>query len=347
MLSSSFRRSCALLALAVVPACGDDGPAGPGTEAPAFETLTVDASSGWALVRLGDPAMPVTAADPATSDAWDLGFFATSVMLNGGAAGPGGVEGYCVCANAAATDAQVLTMTADGEAAAFESVTRAAVPTSADAWQGDALAPAIDGWYAYDPATHVVSAAPSKVWKVRTRAGSFAKLHVVGIEGGTQATAGRVTVEFAVQATAGAPMGEVQRVTLDGSGGRAWLDLVGGGGGTAAAWDIALDGWDLRVNGGVSGDAQVGAVLADESFDAMADAGDAPASVYAVDAFGGVFDAHPWYRYNLQGNHQIWPTYDVYLVRRGDDVWKVQLTGYYDEAGNTRRITFRYARLDT
>jgi hypothetical protein len=58
-----------------------------------------------------------------------------------------------------------------------------------------------------------------------------------------------------------------------------------------------------------------------------------------------VFDAHPWYRYNLDGGHQIWPTYDVFLIRRGDAVYKVQLTSYYGATGDSRQITFRYARL--
>ena len=49
--------------------------------------------------------MPVSAASPATSTDWDLAFFATSVMLNGGEAGPAGVVGHCLCRNANATDA--------------------------------------------------------------------------------------------------------------------------------------------------------------------------------------------------------------------------------------------------
>lgn len=338
---SLFACACLLAA-----ACSEDSTTGPDeNQDPEFATLTVDASNGWALVRLGEPASLVTVADPAASDAWDLGLFATSVMLNGGVAGPAGVVGHCLCANASATDAQVMAMTAESELAAFEAVTAGDVPAAGEAWEADALAPAIDGWYRYDPATHVVSAAPDRVWKVRTRAGSFAKLHVVAIEGGTQTSAGRVTVEFAAQDAAGAPMGEPVTVTLDGTSGRAYLDLVGGGGGTAEAWDIALEGWDLRVNGGVSGDGGVGAVLGGESFAEMTDAGDAPSSVYAADAFGGVFEAHPWYRYNLQDRHQIWPVFNVYLIRRGDDVWKVQLTGYYDETGKDRQVTLRYARV--
>jgi hypothetical protein len=54
----------------------------------------------------------------------------------------------------------------------------------------------------------------------------------------------------------------------------------------------------------------------------------------------------PWYRYNITGtDNQIWPTYDVYLVRRGSDVYKVQLVGYYDAGGRSRQITVRYAPL--
>jgi hypothetical protein len=67
---------------------------------------------------------------------------------------------------------------------------------------------------------------------------------------------------------------------------------------------------------------------------------------YRGDAFGGVFDEHRWYRYNLTGtDHQIWPTYDVYLIRRGTEVYKVQLVSYYDATGDSRHITFRYAPL--
>lgn len=57
------------------------------------------------------------------------------------------------------------------------------------------------------------------------------------------------------------------------------------------------------------------------------------------------FEEHPWSRYNLEGNHQIWPTYDVYLVRSSGEVYKIQIVSYYGPAGETRRITFRYALL--
>ncbi len=72
----------------------------------------------------------------------------------------------------------------------------------------------------------------------------------------------------------------------------------------------------------------------------------APAVAYRADSYGGVFASAPWYRYNITGtDNQIWPTFNVYLVRRGDAVYKVQITGYYNATGTPRQITIRSARL--
>jgi hypothetical protein len=90
----------------------------------------------------------------------------------------------------------------------------------------------------------------------------------------------------------------------------------------------------------------VGAVATDTPFDAVTDAGAAPPQVYQADRFGGVFSRSPWYRYNLDGNNTIFPTFDVYLIRRGDRVWKLQVVNYYNVAGDARHITFRYAPVE-
>ncbi|HEX6940249.1 MAG TPA: HmuY family protein [Longimicrobiales bacterium] len=330
----------------ILAACADADPAGP--EAPAERTLTVDASQAWAYVAFdGEEAVPVTVGDRSGSTAWDMAFLATSVMLNGGAAGPGGVVGHCVCQNAGATDGEITEMTPETELADFEAVTADAIPEGDEAWVSDALAPAIDGWYRYDPSAHVVSAVPENVWKVRTASGEgYAKFHVTAIEGATQEHAGRITIEYAVQPSAGAAFEATRVQTVDVSGGAVRFDLETGSVVDAGeAWDLWFEGYAIRVNGGVSGEGSAGATLSGESFEAVADASDLPADHYRGDAFGGVFDAHPWYRYNLLGQHQIWPTYDVYLVKRGESVYKVQLTGYYGPTGEPRQVTFRYARL--
>lgn len=324
----------------------DSDPAGPDVDE--VQTLTVDASTGWAFVAFdGDVANSMSVTDRSSSDAWDLGFFATSVMLNGGAAGPAGVVGHCLCQNAGASEAAVMEMTAESELPDFEAVTASAIPASEDAWTSDALAPAIDGWYSYDPSTHVVSAAPEKVWKVRTASGAaYAKFHVTGLANGTREHAGEITFEYALQPSAGAAFEAAGSESVDLSSGPVHFDLETGSVVAAEAeWDLLFEGYHIRVNGGVSGEGDGGAVLASESFGEITDGSDVPAQVYAGDAFGGVFEGHPWYRYNLDGRHQIWPTYDVYLVRRGSAVYKVQLTSYYGPTGDSRQITFRYARL--
>src|SRR5690606_31583636 len=127
--------------------------------------------------------------------------------------------------------------------------------------------------------------------------------------------------EYALQFAVGAAMGETRTLPVDlSAGGRVYVDLVRGALSDASDWDLALEGYTIRVNGGVSGGGTAGAVLTDEPFASVDDAGEAPASVYRADAYGGVFDAERWYRYDLQGNHQIWPAYQVYLIRRGSEV---------------------------
>lgn len=331
-----------------VAACDGGGGITPPVEDDPVATLTLDASGGWALVELGEPARQVTATDPSASTAWDLGVFATSVMLNGGGAGPGGVVGYCVCQNAQATDAEVRTMTPESELADFKVVTAASIPASESAWESDALVPVVAGWYAYDPATHVVSAASQRTWKLRLAEtnGGFAKFRVIRLEGPTREHAGRVTFEYAVQPSKGAVMGPVRSATLDLSGGRVRFDLARGEVSDASDWDLLFEGYTIRVNGGVSGSGQAGAVPVDDVFAAISDASDLQATLYRGDAYGGVFAEKRWYRYNLTGSdHQVWPTFDVYLVKRGSQVFKVQVTGYYSPSGEPRRITLRYAKL--
>ncbi|MEX1184259.1 MAG: HmuY family protein [Gemmatimonadota bacterium] len=338
----SLNRYAAVTMLLLVGACSETDPIEPEPEA---ATLTVDARTTWAYVDLDETATQVAVTDPGESTAWDIAFNATRVMLNGGAAGPGGVEGYCVCQNAGATDAQVQAMTPESELADFAAVTLADTLTAAGDWTGDALDAAIAGWYAYDIQTHQVSADPSRTWLVRGAGAEpvYAKVRVTDIADATQAGA-RVTIEYAVQPAAGEALGAVQTVVLDGRTSPVYFDFATNAVSDEGDWDIVLDGFTIRVNGGISGSGGAGAVLSGDAF-AVIDDASAAADAYRGDAYGGVFPAHPWYRYNLDGNHTIFPTFDVYLVRRADEIYKVQLTGYYDTAGTARYITFRYERL--
>ena len=227
-------------------------------------------------------------------------------------------------------------------------MTTADIP-AATAFTSDALAPAIAGWVD-NPGTGATPAS-GRSWIIREGTSSvvLAKFHVTNIQNPTATSAGTVTVEYAVQPSAGAAFGSVQTAQIAMGAGPVYVDLTTGAVTTAANWDLRFDGYTIRVNGGVSGTGSVKAVLDTSTPFASIDAtyaASAPAVAYSADRYTGVFGTSPWYRYNITGtDNQIWPVYNVYLVQRGTQVFKVQLVGYYGTDGTPRQITVRYAKL--
>ena len=157
-------------------------------------------------------------------------------------------------------------------------------------------------------------------------------------------------------------------VTVDASAGWADLSLADEAVVTPAdpaastGWDIAFNATSVQLNGGTAGPAGVTGqcvcqnaatspsteqILAYTAASELADfTAVGGADVPAASSFSAdVFASQRWYRYNLLGDHRISPTFDVYLVRRGDTVHKLQVVDYYGPAGETRRITVRYARI--
>ncbi len=348
MRASSPRRSIlALTALAFTLVACDDGllaPIAPGD----VGTITVDASAGYAYVGLaGDVLVSSTVTDPRTSTSWDLGLFATTVTSNGGAAGPGGVEVACVCANQGAGDAAVMAMTPETELADFDAVTGASL--TGLTFSSDVLAPAIKGWSTSTDAAATVTAGRSWIIREGTSSVVLAKFRVTALTGPSAESMGIISFEYAVQPSPGAAFGAVQSVQIAVGTAPVYFDLTTGAVTTSANWDIRFSGWTIALNGGVSGSGSVRAVLDTSTPFASIDAtyaASAPAQAYSSDAFGGTFSANRWYRYNLTGtDNQIWPTFNVYVVRRGGVAYKVQLISYYGPTGTSRQITLRYQRL--
>ena len=306
--------------------------------------VTVDASARYAFLGLAEGGS-VEVSDPSASSEWDMAFFSTTVSLNGGEAGPAGIVAHCICQNASATNEEVLAMTAESERADFDAVDAGDIPAAASAWSADVLTPAIRNWVTGTGAQ--ATPAASAFWKLRLDDGtSFAKLRVTSIANATATHAGTVTIEFAVQPSDAAPFGTTRTLTVDVAAGPVSIDLNGAEVTQSGDWDIRVEGWAIRVNSGISGSGAAGAASpADgETFASLTTAVTAP-QAYIADRHAGVFGATPWYRYNLTGQHRVHPTFDVYLVRRGNAVYKVQLTGYYGPAGEARRIGVRYEQI--
>jgi hypothetical protein len=340
-------RNAALLAGVLALAACDLGVTDPDTPPVAGE-ITVDASVATAYLALdGDTLKPVVETSPGSSTAWALGFFGTTITSNGGAAGPAGVEIACLCANAAASNAEVMAMTAASELAEFDSVSAGAATTAT--FSTDQLSPAISGWYTGVGAAATLVAARSWIVREGSPTALLGKLRLISIANPTATAMGTVQLEFAVQPTAGAPFNTTDTLEIAVGTDPVYVDLTTGAVTTSANWDIQLSGWTVRVNSGVSGSGTFRAVLdTGTPYEDITHtyAGFVPAQAYATDSFTGVFATNPWYRYNLTGtDHQVWPTFNVYLVRRAGALFKVQVISYYGAGGTPRQITLRYQRL--
>lgn len=149
--SFSLRGLSLALAVALPIACGD--PAEPVVAETA--TITVDASAATQYVAFQNGiATAVTVTEAATSTAWDISLFTTTVAANANA----GVSVYCFCANETATGDAVMAMTPEGQLTAFEAVTVADIPASTS-FTADAFAS--HKWYRYN-----ITGSDNQIWPV-------------------------------------------------------------------------------------------------------------------------------------------------------------------------------------
>lgn len=335
----SLRRAAIVLAATSALACASDDATGIVPIDSSIRETTINASS-TAYISLAEGPATVTVTDPAASGAWDLALNATTITSNAAA----GVQVHCLCANATATNAEIAAMSAASQLGGFGAVTAAQIPADT-AFRADVFSPALTGWYT--GAGAAAAAAPGQLLLLRrgTTAVTFVKARVTAIGGAAAAGPASVTLEIAVQPTAGAVFNAPQTITLA-AGER--YDFAAGALGSAAAWDVQLDGWNLRVNSGVSGAGSTLGIGFPSPFAALdaATAAQVQPTTFRRDGVASQFGVRPWYRYNVTGtDNQIWPTFNVYLVKRGTEVHKVQLTGYYNLAGEARNISIRSARL--
>lgn len=341
------RRLVSPLMLLAVAACSD--PIAPRGPSPTGQ-ITVNADAAWAYVRFQGDTVVVAEniTSPTTSTMWHMAFFGTNVMLNGGAAGPANISAYCLCANAGVTTAELQAMTPATELADFEAITHADIPEAAS-FQSDVLVPVITGWYSGTGTTAAVRADSSWVISRNDAATRiYSKFRLVSISGATASAPGTVNFEYATQPSTGAVFGTVQARSVAVGSTPVYFSFATGATTTATSdWDISFDGFNIRLNSGVSGTGTVRGLSAGNTFSTLTarEVGFIPPQAWRSDAFGGVFGKQPWYKYNITGSdNQIWPTFNVYLIALGSNVYKVQLTSYYAGAED-RHITMRYSRI--
>jgi hypothetical protein len=153
----------------------------------------------------------------------------------------------------------------------------------------------------------------------------------------------------------------VHETTLDATDEAAWrhfdFESRGEADPAADAWDLAALRFNVKSNGGTSGDGGAAvAILAGTTFDAVTAA---PTDGFAEDTattpgMGGSAEAEVtpgyvfdnWYAYD-PATHTLTPVPDrVYVVRTPEgNHFKVEMLGYYDDAGTPGFVRFRWAAL--
>ncbi len=313
--------------------------------------IAIDASSPIALAYVNlDNGAVVTPSDPSTSTDWHMAFRRFSIRLNGGVAGPGSVAGFNLGNNASMSAEQVTAMTEQDGVAAFQAVTEADIP-AASSFMEDGLAPDPGAsWFRFDFRTGGLVANPGVAWKLRESSGrGFGIFRVTALEMEGQRPVG-ATIEFRRHAPNGT-LGAAETLSADLRRGPVFFSLADG-----PAMSPAGCGWDLGVTPDLSievnADCGAGTFPLDitEDFTALSKADDAPEYGGFLSTISGAFpatvsDASGFFWYNIQENSRMWPTYNVFLVQADEQVYKVQITDYYDASGNSGHPTLRYQRL--
>jgi len=148
--------------------------------------------------------------------------------------------------------------------------------------------------------------------------------------------------------------------TVDATSDKEWqrLDLdTGESVGEDEGWELAFSRFRVLTNGGVTGDRDVAmALLNDTAFDAVTEVpsdatfevdhedSEADANKDADNIFNG--PGQSWYAYNDR-DHTLKPHDDTYVIRSSErSYFKLRFEDYYDEAGTSGMLRFRWAEIE-
>lgn len=284
-----------------------------------------------------------------TNDDWDLAFNRTKIYLNNQATVP--VSMYFTGNNAEYYDSEgavvvdaFVNASAEDELADYEAVTIADVPADEN-FVTDVTENILDGFYVYDSETHTVTADDSHYYVTQNN-DAFTKFRVTDL---TQAGFGLsdITLSYGVQATGETEFADEQSMTFDlamlcASDDAVYINFAANMEVTADAdYDISIpcsEGagtFQLNLSDSATAIQDFNNVYDGIAVEAATHYGFKP-NEYTVNAFS----AHSWYAYNLQGGHQLWSQYGVYIVKTATQSYKLQITSYYDTEGNSGNYSF-------
>lgn len=320
----------------------DDSPTNPNNNNDEFETALLDATSEYVYFDFAT-GETVTVNDPANSSDWHVAFHRDKGKINGGDFGPLGMQAVNLetIGNEYGMDFEGLV-----EVPAIED----------DQWFVSELSLVFDGWYSYDPNTHTVS--PSdRLFAVRDASGDgYGKIVVTRITAAGMGALGDLEVKF-VHDTDGTDLsGAATTVDLSGDvvDNQVFFSFSEGGAvdiadpDNSTEWDLWFDGFDVKINGGVSGMGGAGVYpIYDETndFDGLTTAPPDQGASYEQDAIASIFD--DWYDYQGAPSHELLSKGHVYLLKVDDNTYfKMEIAGYYHpEDATSAWYTIHYKQL--
>ena len=342
MKSKLYIVSLMLLALFIGCESDDDkGPTGPGEYTPTDSTWS-DGSGGW-FVRLDATSyeryryynldarevVDISDQQAGADDDWHIAFSRINGKLNGGASGPIGIVGVD------------LADIGHSDSINFDAVS--SLPAiQAEQWEEDVVNLVFDGWYLYTgPPEHKVLPTHN-LFVMVTAVGNYAKVKVDTIKNPAREDPGTLTLKYVYQPDGSTDLsGQTQEVDLDASSGLAYWSFARGGSvevldpTTSLEWDLMFDGYEARINGGISGPGQASVYpmyLEINDFDAVVSA--PQGGGYFADAIQSIFGAptvpgSEWYDYNPVV-HEIISKGHIYILKLpGDQYFKLAIVNYY------------------
>ena len=289
--------------------------------------------------------LEITDDQASSSSEWHVAFKRSEIRLNGGVSGPGQISGLNL------TDGpDIISMDR------FDNINASDIPER-ESFLSDGPALAINQWYTYDPVTHIISAA-GNVYELRTANGLSAKFVVDLLEDAGRSDAGKISFRWVVDEGADLS-GPGQSATVDVSGGAGVYFNLSKGEEVVIAdpaasndWDLHFSGYAIRLNGGLSGPGEAGAIPSFQSgltFEDITKANE-DGGHYFADRAGSAFstDGGEWYSYDTS-THVLSSKNHVYVIDTGVGLVKMQLLNYYREVEGTPVsgfITFRWRPID-
>lgn len=280
----------------------------------------------------------ITDSQAGESSSWHIAFKRSFIKVNGGPAGPGNVVGGCIAPPAQGGKEEFLRFTDVDWNARFNKVGN--IPESADL-KPEGVEPAIFGWRVLRDG--VYKAPVSKGWKIRCADGAgFAKMRVIDIAEDGES----VTILYAYQpAKKTGLMPEKTTIIRPGEafGFREGVCVDP----DKSGWDIKHGADKIYLNSSVSGPGLAGAI-GSKKFGPLWGSIDNPSDSIAffMDDYGSLLRSPKWYRYNLDGAHNLHVNGAVYGLRTNEGDFKVQVFDYFEHKGrDLGNFRIRYKKL--